>query len=90
MNTPRTDSLEKFLIEGNSSTDLGKFQRMSGHARQLERELTEAVGALAAYTVISPAFRAKDIGAPNSFERTKQEMHIKLEDQARAILEKTK
>ena len=55
---------------------------------KLEADKKELVEALAAYTVISPAFRNKDIGAPNSFERAKQEMHIKLEDKARAILAK--
>lgn len=39
MSAPRTDSLEKFLTESNSTSDLGKFHRMGVLSRDLEREL---------------------------------------------------
>ena len=42
MNTPMTNELEKFLIESNASSDLGKFQRMTGHARWFEAQLIES------------------------------------------------
>lgn len=57
MNTPMTNELEKFLLESNALSDLGKFQRMTGHARWFEtqliaeqekvRELLEAMATMA-------------------------------------------
>jgi len=40
VNTLMTNELEKFLLESNASSDLGKFQRMTGHARWCESQLT--------------------------------------------------
>lgn len=46
MNTPLTNELEKLLIESNASSDIGKFQRMASHARDLECKVQQLVAAI--------------------------------------------
>lgn len=84
MNTPKTNELEKFLIESNASSDLGKFQRMTGHARQLETQVNELREALVAATnQLSTAYEdSEDAAAAYGVTSDIQK--------ARAILEKTK
>lgn len=93
MNTPRTDAIREGIDARSrlrgfpTPQDLDDLTEVS---RKLETQVQELREALAALVTVAPAFRAKDVGAPNSFARTAQELHIKAEDNARAILEKTK
>lgn len=65
----------------------------SGHCKLCERhadtikELTEALETL---ITVNPAFRTKNIGAPNSFARMNQELQIKAEDNAKAAIARAK
>lgn len=88
--TPRTDSA--------TITNLGKILERKENAsyvpvefaRTLERSNAELLEALEALITVNPAFRTKNIGAPNSFARMNQELQIKAEDNAKAAIAKAK
>jgi len=79
MNTPMTNELEKLLLESSASSDLGKFQRMTGHARWFETQL------IAEQEKVRELREALEFIAAGNCERA-----IQARNTARAILEKTK